>query len=168
MDRFTVGKIVNTHGLRGELKVQYYTEALEDFEDFEYLIIQGEGEKKFKVDSIRSVKNQVLVKFAEFNDINEVEFLKNREVYYLREDYEDLEEGVHYIVDLIGIEVYDKEKGLIGTVREVLQNTAQDIYVVKRADGKGDVLIPGVPLFIQDIKLEEKRMNVTLIEGLME
>lgn len=166
-DRFTVGKIVNTHGLRGELKVQYYTENIEDFEDFEYLIIEGEGDKKFSVDSIRTVKNTVLVQFEEFNDINQVERFKNREVYYLRADYEDLEEGQYYIVDLIGLDVVDHVNGKVGTLKEVLKNTAQDIYVIEKTDGSGVFYMPAVEAFLDRIDLAEGKIHVKLIEGLM-
>lgn len=166
-DRFTVGKIVNTHGLKGELKVQYYTENIEDFEDFDYLIIEGEGEKKFSVDSIRTVKNTVLVQFEEFDDINQVERFKNKEVYYLREDYDDLEEGQYYVVDLIGLEVVDQVNGKVGTLKEVLKNTAQDIYVIEKTDGSGVFYMPAVEAFLDRIDMEEGKIHVKLIEGLM-
>lgn len=166
-DRFTVGKIVNTHGLKGELKVQYYTENIEDFEDFDYLIIEGEGEKKFSVDSIRTVKNTVLVQFEAFNDINQVERFKNKEVYYLREDYDDLEEGQYYVVDLIGLEVVDQVNGKVGTLKEVLKNTAQDIYVIEKTDGSGVFYMPAVEAFLDRIDMEEGKIHVKLIEGLM-
>lgn len=167
-DRFTVGKIVNTHGLKGELKVQYYTEYPEDFEDFDYLIIEGEGETKFEIESVRSVKNTVLVQFKAFNDINLVERFKNREVFYLREDYDTLEEGVYFVVDLIGLKVIDQKKGEVGVLTDVLKNTAQDIYVIKKNDGSGVFYMPAVPAFLDRIDIEAGHIYVNLIEGLME
>lgn len=167
-DRFTVGKIVNTHGLKGELKVQYYTDTLEDFEDFEYLIIEGEGDVKFAVDSIRSVKNTVLVQFEKYNDINQVEKFKGREVYYLREDYEELEEGVYYIVDLIGLKVIDRTRGEVGVLEDVLKNTAQDVYAIRKNDGSGLFYMPAVEAFLDRVDLEKGEIHVNLIEGLIE
>jgi 16S rRNA processing protein RimM len=166
-DRFTVGKIVNTHGLKGELKVQYYTETLEDFEEFEYLLIEGEGDEKFVVDNVRSVKNTVLIQFEKFNDINQVERLKNREVYYLRKDYDSLEDGLYYIVDLIGLDVVDRTRGKVGTLSDVLKNTAQDIYVIKKTDGTGEFYMPAVEAFLDRIDIEEGKIYVNLIEGLI-
>ncbi len=166
-DRFTVGKIVNTHGLRGELKVQYYTENIEDFEDFDYLIIEGEGDKKFPIETIRTVKNTVLVLFEEFSDINQVEKFKNREVYFLRADYDDLDEGQYFIVDLIGLDVVDHVNGKVGTLKEVLKNTAQDIYVIEKADGSGVFYMPAVEAFLDHIDIEAGKIHVKLIEGLM-
>lgn len=167
-DRFTVGKIVNTHGLKGELKIQYYTEVPEDFDAFDYLIIEGEGEKKFEIESNRSVKNTVLVQFKDFTDINQVEKFKNREIYYLRADYDDLEEGQFYVVDLIGLKVVDRTKGEVGILTDVLKNTAQDIYVIKKNDGSGVFYMPAVPAFLEKIDIEAGHIYVTLIEGLME
>lgn len=167
-DRFTVGKIVNTHGLKGELKIQYYTEVPEDFDAFDYLIIEGEGEKKFEIESNRFVKNTVLVQFKDFTDINQVEKFKNREIYYLRADYDDLEEGQFYVVDLIGLKVVDRTKGEVGILTDVLKNTAQDIYVIKKNDGSGVFYMPAVPAFLEKIDIEAGHIYVTLIEGLME
>lgn len=166
-DRFTVGKIVNTHGLKGELKVQYYTETLEDFEDFDYLLIEGEGDVKFEVESVRTSKNMVLLQFEKYNDINQVERFKNKEVYYLREDYEDLEEGLYYVVDLIGLKVVDQVKGEVGILTDVLKNTAQDVYVIKKPDG-GVFYMPAVEAFLDRIDIEAGFIYVKLIEGLME
>ncbi len=166
-DRFTVGKIVNTHGLKGELKVQYYTETIEDFEDFDYLMIEGEGDVKFEVASVRTSKNTVLLQFERYNDINQVERFKNKEVYYLREDYEALEEGVYYIVDLIGLEVIDQTRGKVGVLAEVLKNTAQDVYVIKKPDGQV-FYMPAVEAFLDHIDMEAGKIYVKLIEGLIE
>lgn len=166
-DRFTVGKIVNTHGLKGELKVQYYTETLEDFEEFEYLLIEGEGDKKFLIDGVRSVKNTVLLKLEGYTDINQVEHFKNKEVYYLREDYDNSEEGGYFIVDLIGLDVIDRTRGKVGVLKDVLKNTSQDIYVIKKSDGSGDFFMPAVDAFLERIDLEEGKIYVNLIEGLM-
>lgn len=165
-DRFTVGKIVNTHGLKGELKVQYYTETLEDFEEFDYLLIEGEGDEKFIIENVRSVKNTVLIQFEKFNDINQVERFKNKEVYYLRKDYEDLEEGVYYIVDLIGLEVVDRTRGVVGKLKDVLKNTAQDIYVVEKPEG-GVFYMPAVEAFLDRVDIEAGKIHVNLIEGLI-
>ncbi len=166
-DRFTVGKIANTHGLKGELKIQYYTETLEDFEEFEYLMIEGEGDKKFAVESVRSVKNTVLIQFEGFDNINQVEHFKNREVYYLRGDYEPLEEGVHYIVDLIGLAVIDRTRGHVGTLEEVLNNTSQQMYVIRKLDKSGVFFMPAVEAFLDRVDLEEGKIYVNLIDGLM-
>jgi 16S rRNA processing protein RimM len=164
---FNVGRIVNTHGLKGELRIYPYTEDKENFEEFEYLLIPAaKGKyKRLEIESVRYVKNLVLVKFESFNDINEVERYKEIPVFFPRHEYE-LAEGEFFIVDLIGLEVYDEEKGRIGVVADVLQNTAQDIYVVK-SDEFGEVLIPSVKEFVKSVDIASRRVTVKLIEGMI-
>lgn len=165
-DRFVVGKIVNTHALKGELKVKSNTQNREDFEEFKYLIIEGEGDKKFEVSSIRYVKDMVLVKFKGLDNINDVEKYKTKDVYYLREDYNDLDDGEYYIVDLVGSELIDEKLGTVGTLLEVINNSAHDIYVFNRADGQGKAMIPAVDEYIINVDIDEKKIYVKLIEGM--
>ena len=166
-DRFVVGQIVNTHGLRGDVKVKAFTSAPEDFEDFETLLIQGEGEKKFKVENVRYVKGLVLLKFEGIDDINVAEKFKNREIYRLRADYGTLEEGEHFIVDLIGLDVIDEHQGHVGTIKDVSTNGAQNLYVVAR-EGKPDFYIPVVKAFVKKVSIEDGFVKVSLIEGMIE
>lgn len=166
-DRFVVGQIVNTHGLRGDLKIKAFTSSLEDFEDFETLLIEGEGDKSFKIDNVRYVKGLVLLKFEGMDDINAAEKFKNREVYRLRADYGDLEEDEHFIVDLIGLDVIDEKQGHVGTIKDIISNGAQDLYVVAR-EGKPDFMIPVVDAFVRKVEIEAGRVLVSLIEGMIE
>lgn len=166
-DRFVVGQIVNTHGLRGDVKVKAFTSSPEDFEDFETLLIQGEGEKKFKVENVRYVKGLVLLKFEGIDDINVAEKFKNREIYRLRADYGTLEEGEHFIVDLIGLDVIDEHQGHVGTIKDVSTNGAQNLYVVAR-EGKPDFYIPVVKAFVKKVSIEDGFVKVSLIEGMIE
>ena len=165
--RFFVGQIVNTHGLRGDVKVKAFTSSPEDFEDFETLLIQGEGEKKFKVENVRYVKGLVLLKFEGIDDINVAEKFKNREIYRLRADYGTLEEGEHFIVDLIGLDVIDEHQGHVGTIKDVSTNGAQNLYVVAR-EGKPDFYIPVVKAFVKKVSIEDGFVKVSLIEGMIE
>ena len=167
VDRFVVGQIVNTHGLRGDLKIKPFTSSPEDFEDFESLLIEGEGEKKFYIENVRYVKGLVLLKFEGLEDINAAEKYKNRELYRLRSDYGALEEGEHFIVDLIGLEVVDAIHGPVGRIKDVITNGAQDLYVVAR-EGKPDFLIPVVKAFVKKVEMDEGRVLVQLIEGMIE
>ncbi|SCZ76896.1 ribosome maturation factor RimM [Acidaminobacter hydrogenoformans] len=166
-DRFVVGQIVNTHGLRGDVKIKAFTSSPEDFEAFETLLVQGEGEKKFKIENVRYVKGLVLVKFEGIDDINAAERYKNRELYRLRADYGTLEEGEHFIVDLIGLDVIDEHQGHVGTIKDVSTNGAQNLYVVAR-EGKPDFYIPVVKAFVKKVSIEEGRVLVSLIEGMIE
>ena len=164
---FNMGKIVNTHGVRGEVKVYPYSDDLEKFEDFEYFYIEGEGKKKYEIESTRVHKNMVLVKFKGYEDINKVLNFLNKNVYMERKDVEDDSEG-HYIVDLIGCEIFDDQGALIGHLKDVLQTSAQDLYEIKKkSDGKMFYL-PVVDAFVKNIDIKNRKITVHLIEGIME
>ena len=164
---FNMGKIVNTHGVRGEVKVYPYSDDLEKFEDFEYFYIEGEGKKKYEIESTRVHKNMVLVKFKGYEDINKVLNLLNKNVYMERKDVDDGGEG-HYIVDLIGCEIYDDQGDFIGHLKDVLQTSAQDLYEIKKkSDGKMFYL-PVVDEFVKNIDIKNRKITVHLIEGIME
>jgi len=164
---FNMGKIVNTHGVRGEVKVYPYSDDLEKFEDFEYFYIEGEGKKKYEIESTRVHKNMVLVKFKGYEDINKVLNLLNKNVYMERKDVDDGGDG-HYIVDLIGCEIYDDQGDFIGHLKDVLQTSAQDLYEIKKkSDGKMFYL-PVVDEFVKNIDIKNRKITVHLIEGIME
>lgn len=163
---FNMGKIVNSHGVKGEIKIYPFTDDLYKFEDFEYLLIEGEGEKKFEVESSRVHKNMVLLKFKAFNDINEIIRFKEKNIYIYRDDADDDGEG-HYIVDLIGCAILDENGNKVGILEDVLQNTAQDLYVIKQTGGKVFYL-PVVDEFVKHIDIDKKEIVVHIIEGLIE
>lgn len=164
MELIRIGKIVNTQGLNGELRIYPDTDYVERFEELEYLYVEGEDEP-FYLTKVRYKKNLAIVKFDGLNHINEVEKYKNRIVYTEKLSYDELEEERYYVEDLIGLKVVDHEKGEIGILIEVLQNPAHDLYVVKIEDR--EVLIPAVEAFIERVDLEDRIMYVTLIEGLI-
>lgn len=166
-ETFNMGKIVNSHGVKGEVRIYPFTDDLDKFEDFDYLLIEGEGDKKFEIESSRPHKNMVLLKFKEFNDINQILKFKDKNVYIYREDANDDGEG-HYIVDLLGLEIYDDQGRFIGVLEDVLQNTAQDLYSIKRADNKKTFYLPVVDEFVKSIDMENKRIIVHLIEGMLD
>lgn len=165
MNLIRIGKIVNTQGLKGDVRIYPDTDYVERFEELDYLYIENESEP-FEINSVRYKKNLAIVKFKGLNHINDVEKYKNRIVYTEKLDYDELEEDRYYVEDLIGMKVVDSNKGEIGELVDILQNPAHDIYVVK-INGK-DTLIPAVSEFIKDVDLENKIINVTLIEGLIE
>ena len=110
----------------------------------------------------------VILKLAGVNDRNAAEAMKNKDVFITEEDLQELPEDTFYIRDLIGLEVVDAETGdNIGKLKDVLQPSNQDVYVVKRAEGS-DVLIPAVSEFIKEVNVKEGFIRVHLIEGMLE
>jgi 16S rRNA processing protein RimM len=162
------GKIVNTHGLRGEVKVVAWTDYPEDFEDIEYVYVKRKtGDEKLHISSIKYQKNNLIVKFAEIKDINEAEKYKNQVIYVERDMLGELPEGVHYIADLLGSTVVDVNGAKIGVIEDVFNTGANDIYDVKR-EGKKNMLIPVINDVVKNIDIENKIITVEIMEGLDE
>lgn len=162
------GKIVNTHGLRGEVKVVAWTDYPEDFENIEYVYVKKkDGDEKLHISSLKYQKNNLIVKFAEIKDINEAEKYKNKILYVERDMLGELPEGVHYIADLIGLEVIDGDNIKIGVIADVLNTGANDIYNVKR-EGKKNMLIPVIDDVVKEIDIENGFVRINMMEGLDE
>ena len=161
MELLEAGKIVSTHGIHGEMKMDCWVDSPQFLKEIQRLYYEG---KPLKVLSARPHKNQLIVAVEGIETIEQAEQFRGKIFYFNREDIE-LPEDRYYIQDLIGCEVVDLNKNqTIGKVREVLQMPAQDIYVV--GTGEDERMIPAVEEFISEINLEEKRIYVRLIEGM--
>lgn len=155
------GKIVNTHGIAGEVKILPWADEPEFLLDFDVLYIDG---KPMELTSGRVHKNCVLAKFAGINDVNEAMKLRDKVVCIDREDVE-LEEGAFFLADLMGLEVRDADSGeVLGQIADILTPPASNIYVVK--GGREDHMIPAVDEFIVETNVDEGYVLVRLIEGM--
>lgn len=162
MERVIVGKIVNTHGIKGELKVKASTDFIEErFAKGQTLLLEYQGQFiEMSVLSHRFHKGHVLVTFLDHQDINLVEQYKGC-LLYAYKDESLLDDDEYYISDLIGCEVYDREQ-LIGKVSDVQLYEHHDILVVQ---GKQKIMIPYVEAFVKHEDIDKKRIDVQLIEG---
>lgn len=164
--RLEVGQIVNTFGIKGEVKVNPFTDDINRFDDLKKVYVKTRKESKlYKVENVRYHKNMVLLKLEGINNPEDAELLKNSFLEIDREDAIPLEEGQYFIVDLIGLDVYTDEGNLLGKVDDIYNTGANDIYVVKDELGK-QVLLPGIKEVIKEVKLED-RIVVHLIPGLI-
>lgn len=155
------GKIINTHGIRGEVKVQPWCDGPEFLCDFDALYVDG---KPLEILSTRIHKGNVLVLFKGYDSIDKAETLKNKIVYIDRDDAE-LPEGRHFIADLIGLTVKNHDTGEeLGKLVDVLDYPTQDIFVIE--GGKHNYMIPAVDAFTRDICVEEGWMSVVVLEGM--
>lgn len=161
-----LGQIVNVKGLKGEVKVNPFTENIDRFEELKTVLIKFKNEnKEFEIEKVGYHKNQVILKFKGINTIEEAEKLRNSYILINRNDLEPLEEGVYYITDLLGLEVYTEDGTLIGKVDDIYNTGSNDIYVVKDDLGK-QKLLPGIPEVLKNVDLEHGKIIVNLIEGL--
>lgn len=166
MELKKVGKIVNTQGLKGDMRIYPSISDPTSFEFYEYLIIQGEGEKKFNIEKVRYKKNLVICKLEGLDHINDVEVYRERDV-FIPVDLDVLNEGELFIEDLKTCVIIDKERGEIGRVIDVLNYKAHDILVGKSEQGI-EFMIPYVDEFVKDVNLDEKVIEVELIEGMVD
>lgn len=166
---YNVAKIVNTHGVRGELKLVPQT----DFPDVrfakgsELLLLGPMGERlPVTVESGRPQKNVWMVKFKEFADINAAEKVKNWEVKVSSEDLVDLDEGEFYYHEIIGCRVFTEEGEDLGTIKEILTPGANDVWVVEMPNGK-DLLLPYIDDVVLTVDKTAQKVTVRLMEGLL-
>ena len=154
----TTGQIVNTHGLRGHVKVMPWADDPSDLLDFDRFFIDG---KEYAVEHSTQQKSMVLLKLKGVDSIEAAALLRNKEIAICRDDVE-LEEGVVFIADLIGMPVVaDGEE--IGKITEVLTLPGNDVYVVK---GQHEYMIPAVQEYVEPLDISEGCVKVTLIEGM--
>lgn len=169
---FTVGKIVNTHGLRGELKILSQT----DFADVRFaagsklLMLNEENgaSLEVKVISSRPNKNVYILKLEGFNDINQVEKYKGWVLKVSEANLVDLDEGEYYYHEIIGCRVVTEEGEELGTISEILSPGANDVWVVDRPKGSGkQLLLPVIDEVLINVNTTEKTVTVRLMEGLI-
>jgi len=168
---FNVGKIVNTHGVRGEVRVISKTDFPEERYSpgsLLYLFLPKKNEPiKLVVKSHRKHKNFDLLTFEDYFNINDVEPWKEGILKVSEEQLNDLSDGEFYFYEIIGCTVFTKDNEEIGIVKEILTPGANDVWVVKRNDGK-EFLIPYIDDVVTDISIEEKKIMINPIEGLLE
>lgn len=164
---FEIGQIVNSYGIKGFVKVVPFTDDITRFEKLNTIYVeQGKKLIEFTIEDVKYSKKLVLLKFKGIDDINDTISLKNCYLKVNREHAAELDEGSYYIVDLIGLEVYTDENKLLGNLCDVFPTGSNDVYVVKDKDGK-QILLPAIKEVIRNVDIENKKMIVHLIPGLV-
>ncbi|MBA5812973.1 ribosome maturation factor RimM [Leuconostoc lactis] len=166
---FKVGTIVNTHGIRGEVKIL----AITDFADerfkkgAELQVETKDGFVPFKVKSSRLHKNMWLVLFEGVNNINDIEKYKTHDVYVYGDARETLGDDEYYYDEIIDSRVFDLDGNDIGVVSEVMTTGANDVWVVQRP-GQKDALIPMIDDVVKNVDVDNKRITIDALEGLLD
>ena len=153
------GRIVNTHGVTGEVKIEVWLDSPEFFKRFKRLFIAGEEKR---ILSARAHKSFIIARLEGVDDINAAMALKGRVAEVLRADA-GLKEGEFFVQDIIGFTVVDEQGNTVGTLTDAEELPASMIYVVK---GESEHLIPAVPEFIRSIDASARQITVHLIEGM--
>lgn len=166
-DYFRVGVIANTHGIRGEVKVFPTTDDPKRFQGMKKIILDtGEEKRELSVASVRFFKNLVILKFREYDNINDVEGYKGMDLLVPREDAIPLEEGEYYIADILGAKVMTEDGAEFGVLKDVLTTGANDVYVVEH-QGR-EVLLPVIPDCVLSRDIEQKIVTVHVMKGLLD
>lgn len=168
MEQFLrVGVISSTHGVRGEVKVFPTTDDPNRFLDLERVIMEtGKEQKLLEIQGVKFFKQFVILKFKGIDNINDIERYKGCELYVSREDAVPLEEDEYYIADLIGMKVVLEDGKEFGTLKDVMETGANDVYVIDSKE-HGEVLIPAIMDCVLDIDVEEQLMTIHLMKGLI-
>lgn len=161
-----LGQIVNVKGLKGEVKVNSFTDDNTKFERIlKVFLKQKETLKEYEIEKVGYNKNQIIIKFKGVNSVEEAETLRNSYIVVDRDIFGELPEGVYYIADLIGLDVFTEANEYLGKVDDIFSTGSNDVYVVKDELGK-QKLLPGIDEVIKQIDLESGKIIVNLIEGL--
>lgn len=167
MKNLEIGQIVNTFGIKGFVKVNPWVDDITRFENLKNIYVKIRKQiQNLEVEEVKYHKNMVLIKFKGINTIEQAENLRNAYLEIDRKDAIPLEEGTYFIADLIGLEVYSDENKLIGILDDIYNTGSNDIYVVKDELGK-TILLPGISEVIKNVDIENKKITVHLIKGLM-
>ncbi|MBF1209304.1 Ribosome maturation factor rimM [Gemella morbillorum] len=168
--RLKVGKIVNTHSLKGEVKVISSTDFEEErFKKGSKLLITRGNQliREVVVQSYRNHKNFLLVKFEGIDSVEEAEKLKNLQIKIDSDEVGELEENEFYFHQIIGCEVFDENDKNLGEIIDILTPGANDVWVIKGENGK-EILIPYIEDVVKKIDITSKKVNIEVMEGLID
>ncbi len=165
MKKYRVGRIVNTHGLKGDVKIYSYTDYPERFEEIDY--VYDDDGKKYMLERVKYHKSMPIIKLQTVDSIDDAEKMRGVTLYIDEENLRELEEDEYMISDLVGLQAFTESGNPLGEVVNVLQYTANDIYVIHSSDGK-EYLVPALKEFVPVIDIENKKMIINEIKGLLD
>ena len=167
LTHFRIRQIVNTQGLKGEVRVYPYVDDINRFDELENFYLDKNFNQEFEVERVRYKGNMVIMKIKGVDSVEMAERLKTKNLYVSRENSVDLDEDEFFIADLIGLDVFTVAGEKVGTLKDVLQYSANDVYVVK-GDNDKEYLIPSTLKFVPEINIEEKKMIIDPIKGMLD
>lgn len=169
-DLLVTGKLLKARGLRGEIGLEPYADNLERYRKLRTCYLEdkeGQVIRELEVVAVNVAGNKIFLRFAGIDSREEAAALSNHFLSVKRSEAQSLDEAHHYLADIIGCQVEDKEHGLLGQVTEFYTQTGQNLIKVSQA-GQADLLMPFVPALIQDVDQSQGLIRVNLPEGLYE
>ena len=167
-DLLQVGIIASTHGVRGEVKVYPTTDDPRRFRRLKEVVLDtGKEKMNLEIEGVKFFKQFVILKFKGLDNINDIEKYRQKSLYVTRKNAVRLQRDEYFIADLIGLKVQDEDGKELGTVNDVIETGANDVYEVEMADGKS-LLLPAIKQCILNVDVENGTMQVHVLEGLLD
>ena len=167
-DLLQVGAITQPHGIHGEVKGFPTTNDVKRFKKLKEVILDtGREQKVLEIEGVKFFKQYAILKFKGYDNINDIEKYKGKPLLVTRENAVKLGRDEYFIADLIGIEVYDEDGKYLGVLQKVIETGANDVYEVKFEDGR-EVLFPAIRQCILDVDMENRKMKVHIMDGLLD
>ena len=162
-----VGVISSTHGVRGEVKVFPTTDDVTRFRQLKKVYLDtGREMLPLEIQNVKFFKQFAILKFKGIDNINDIEKYRGKSLMIDREDAVDLDEDEYFIADMIGMKVYTEDGSEFGTLKDVMETGANDVYIIDSLE-HGEVLIPAIRECILDVDMDEECMTIHLMEGLV-
>lgn len=167
MKNIEIGQIVNTFGIKGFIKANPWVNDITRFDKLKKVYIKIRKElKELEIEEVKYHKNQVLIKFKGIETVEQANLLRSAIIEIDRKDAIPLEEGQYFIADLLESKVISDEGEDLGILDDIYNTGSNDIYVVKNELGK-TLLLPGIPEVIKQVDVENKKIIVHLLKGLV-
>lgn len=162
-----IGQIINTHGVKGELKIYPLTDNVKRFSKLKFVYIKsGKEYNKFNVEGVKYSGELVILKLKGIEDMNAAIEYKKQYIYVDRENAVKLPKDSYFIADLIGLDVYTDEGQLLGSISSVFSTGSNDVYEIKRED-ESTFLIPAIKDVVKEVDIENNKIIIKLLEGLI-
>ena len=162
-----VGVISSTHGVRGEVKVFPTTDDVTRFRQLKKVYLDtGREMLPLEIQNVKFFKQFAILKFKGIDNINDIEKYRGKSLMIDREDAVDIEEDEYFIAEMIGMKVCTEDGSEFGTLKDVMETGANDVYIIDSLE-HGEVLIPAIRECILDVDMDEERMTIHLMEGLV-
>ena len=162
-----VGVISSTHGVRGEVKVFPTTDDVKRFKKLKKVILDtGREHMPLEVESVKFFKQFAILKFKGIDNINDIEKYKGKSLLVDRENAVKLRKDEYFIADMIGLSVFTDDGESFGTLKDVMETGANDVYIID-SPKHGEVLVPAIKQCILDVDIENQKMTIHLMEGLV-
>ena len=166
-DLLQVGIITSPHGLKGEVKIFPITDDVNNFKKYKEIILDtGKEQITLEINGVKFFKKFVILKFKGIDDINDVEQYCKKELLIKREQAIPPKKDEYFIADLIGLQVFTEDGKEFGTLKDVIQTGANDVYIIDTVE-HGEVLVPAIKDCILNVDIDNKRIDIYLLDGLI-